>query len=156
MENVLEVAGYICRRYQETYGQKIDEMKLQKMMYFAQREALIQTNKPIFDATFHGWKYGPVLKELRAPYQNDTLTDAAPIEAEGEFKAIMDTVFSEYAEMDSFSLTRLTHGEISWKKSRKGVAPAQNSDVEMSLNDIRADARRIRERREMLAQQNLL
>ena len=58
MENVMNVAAYITNRYLEEYKQPIDEMKLHKLMYFAQRESFIQNNQPLFDATFYGWKYG--------------------------------------------------------------------------------------------------
>lgn len=154
MANVLTVAANICSRYKETYGEKIDEMKLQKMMYFAQREALIQKDEPLFDATFRGWKYGPVLKELRDPYQKDTMPQVSPEEAE-ELKPVLDVVFEEFADKDSFSLCRLTHGEISWRKSRKGVSPAANSDKPIQTDDIRLDAKRIKERREMLEKHGL-
>lgn len=156
MKDALTVAAYICKRYEESFGEPIDEMKLQKMMYFAQREALVRTNKPLFEGDFRGWKYGPVLKELRTPFQEGTILVSLPQEVDEEFLAVMDAVFAEYAEMPSFSLTRLTHGEISWKKSRKGIAPAENSDAPMSLEDIRLDADKIRQRREMLKQRNLL
>lgn len=154
MVNVLTVAACICGRYQEAYGEKIDEMKLHKMMYFAQRESLIQTGEPLFDATFRGWKYGPVLKEIRRPYQEDAMP---PVTA-GEAAAVMpilDTVFADFADKDSFSLSRLTHGEISWRRSRKGVAPAANSDNPIHTDDIRLDAQRIKERRELLAKHGL-
>lgn len=156
MANMLTVAAYICSRYEETYGSRIDEMKLHKMMYFAQRESLIQSDKPLFRGTFHGWKYGPVLKDIREAYQDPSLLPQVSEKTARELAPIMDIVFRDYAEKDSMSLSRLTHGEISWKKSRKGVAPAQNSDNPIKLADIRLDAERIKERRKMLAEQGLL
>ena len=156
MAGVLTVAAYICGRYEKEFGEKIDEMKLHKLMYFAQRESLIQTDTPLFRATFRGWKYGPVLKELREPYRDPSLLPSVSEKDALAMQSVMDVVFAEYAGKDSMSLSRLTHGEISWKASRKGISPAQNSDKPMSLGDIRADARRIRERREMLNNQGLL
>ena len=41
MKDMKTVASYICNRYQREFGEKIDEMKLHKLMYFAQRESLI-------------------------------------------------------------------------------------------------------------------
>lgn len=152
MEHVLDVAAYICDRYQKTYGKKIDEMKLHKLMYFAQRESLIQTGEALFDATFHGWKYGPVLKELRQPYQDPSLLPPIAEDMIPRIKPVMDRIFDEYADNSSLSLSRLTHGEISWKRSRKGVSPHANSDVAIALEDIRLDAARIAERRKMLEQ----
>ena len=52
MEDVMNVAAYIINRYLAEYNQPIDEMKLHKLMYFAQRESFIQTDQPLFDATF--------------------------------------------------------------------------------------------------------
>lgn len=156
MAGVLTVAAYICDRYEKEFGEKIDEMKLQKMMYFAQREALIQTDKPLFRGTFYGWKYGPVLKDIREPYQDPSLLPKVTPKEEAALAPVMDPVFTEYAEKDSFSLCRLTLGEISWKHSRKGIAPAENSDNPMKLAHIRLDAQRVKERREKLADQGLV
>ena len=63
---------------------------------------------------------------------------------------ILKKVLEEYAAKDSWSLSRLTHGEISWKNSRIGIPEEQNSDNPMSLEDIVADAERIKSRRKML------
>lgn len=156
MANMLTVAAYICSRYEEEYGTKIDEMKLHKLMYFAQRESLIQNDKPLFRGTFRGWKYGPVLKDIREAYQDPSLLPKVSEKTAAELKCVMDIVFREYAQKDSMSLSRLTHGEISWKKSRKGIAPADNSDNPIRTADIRLDADRIKERRRMLSDQGLL
>lgn len=68
----------------------------------------------------------------------------------------MDKVFEEYSSKDSWSLSRLTHGELSWKKSRVGIADGVNGDNPMSLEDIREDAKRVRQRRVMLSQFGLI
>lgn len=54
MEKLMDVASYIFNRYYETKGECIDEMKLHKMLYFAQRESLIQHREPLFAETFYG------------------------------------------------------------------------------------------------------
>ena len=52
MVSVNDAASYIYYRYRDEYGCVIDEMKLHKLMYFAQRESLIQTGNPLFKAVF--------------------------------------------------------------------------------------------------------
>lgn len=42
MIGILQVAAYICHRYFEEFGARIDEMKLHKLLYFTQRECFIQ------------------------------------------------------------------------------------------------------------------
>lgn len=152
MVNVLDAASYVCKRYKDSYGTSIDEMKLHKLLYFAQRESLIQTGEPLFEAVFRGWKYGPILREIRDAFKNNSFSPVTNQRDLDELKRVMNPVFEAYAGKDSWSLSRLTHGEISWTNSRKGIAEEQNSDNPISLDDIRIDAERIKERREMLAQ----
>lgn len=68
----------------------------------------------------------------------------------------MDKIFEEYADKDSWSLSRLTHGEIAWKNSRKGIPDNANSDNPIDIKDIAKDAERVRRRREGLAKLGLL
>ena len=149
MKDVMSVAAYLCGSYENEYSEKIDEMKLQKLMYFAQRESLIVADTPLFEADFYGWRFGPVLKELRAPYKEASFA-AVGDDAIGGDKATLDEVFKTYAPKDAWSLSRLSHGEICWKRSRKGVAPGESSDNMIPLDDIRMDAQRMKERRELL------
>ena len=156
MEKVMNVAAYIMSRYLAEYKQPIDEMKLHKLMYFAQRESFIQTNQPLFDATFYGWKYGPILKEIRIAYKDGTIALAKPQKFNCDQTPLFDRVFQDYAGKDSWSLSRLTHGELSWKNSRLGIPEEANSDNPMNTADIQKDAERIRTRRSMLTQLGLV
>lgn len=150
MEKVLNIAAHIAQEYYSEYGQPIDEMKLHKLMYFAQRESIIQTGEPLFNATFYGWKYGPVLKEIRSAYKDGTFITIKPKKFITDCSLILKKILEEYAGKDSWSLSRLTHGEISWKNSRIGIPEEENSDNPMRLEDIIADAERIKSRRKML------
>ena len=144
MVSVNTVASYIYEKY-----------KLHKLLYFAQRESIIQTGNPLFDATFRGWKYGPILKEIRESYKNSSFVPVTSSSDIDEMEPIVDTVFEQYAEKDSWSLSRLTHGEYSWKKSREGIPENINSDKPINVEDIRIDADRVRARRELLEQLGL-
>lgn len=155
MEDLMNVASYIYNRYSLEYKTHIDEMKLHKLLYFAQRESLIQNREPLFDAVFYGWKYGPIIKEIRLAYRENAFFETISNDVVNRILPIMNKVFSEYADKDSWSLSRLTHGEYSWKNSRIGIDDGANSDNPMSLDDIKIDADRIRNRREKLVQLGL-
>jgi len=155
MVNVNSVASYIFERYKSEFGATIDEMKLHKLLYFAQRESIIQTGNPLFDATFRGWKYGPILKEIRELYKNGSFAPAVSGSDVSEMKPIVDAVFEQYAKKDSWSLSRLTHGEYSWRKSREGIPENINSDRPINVDDIRVDADRVKARRELLKELGL-
>lgn len=155
MEKVLNIAAHIAQEYFLEYGQQIDEMKLHKLMYFAQRESLIQNGEALFDAAFYGWKYGPVLKEIRSVYKDGSFVSIMPERFTKDCSMLLKKVLEKYAGKDSWSLNRLTHGEISWKNSRIGIPEKENSDNPLSLEDIIADAERIKARREMLKELGL-
>lgn len=156
VENVMNVATYFANRYLSEYGEKIDEMKLHKLMYFAQRESLIQVGEPLFDSVFYGWKYGPILKEIRSAFKNETFENVKPEKIAEDHLQILNSVFEDYAGKTSWSLSRLTHGEESWKNSRIGILDEVNSDNPMNIEDIKKDAERIKSRREMLHQLGLV
>lgn len=156
MEKLMNIASYVYNRYFETKGERIDEMKLHKMLYFAQRESLIQKNEPLFEETFYGWKFGPILKEIRNAYRDSSFLNEIDEVVVCRIKSIMDKVFEEYADKDSWSLSRLTHGEYSWKNSRKGIPNGANGDNPMDIKDIAKDAERVRLRRAGLAKLGLV
>lgn len=155
MKDAMTIASYICSRYEAEQGEHIDEMKLHKLLYLAQRESLIRKGEPLFAEDFYGWRFGPVLPQIRENYKNENFKPISDEEL-GDDKATLDAVFENYAAKDSWSLSRLTHGEICWKKSRKGIAPNESSNNLIPLADIRLDADRMRERRELLDPNNQL
>jgi uncharacterized phage-associated protein len=150
MEKLKEIASYICIRYQHEFGQPIDEMKLHKLLYFVQRESLIQLGTPLFAEKFQAWKYGPVLIQIRQWYRDSVLDTPLADETVEKYKSVFDKIFEHYAPKDSWSLSCLTHSEYSWKKARTSVLEWENSSNEIELEDIRQDAERIKQRRFLL------
>lgn len=140
MITVFQAAAYLCDRYSKTFGQKLDEMKLHKLLYFTQRESLIRIGAPMFDAEFRAWRYGPVITAIRDAYQEDRLHELPRQEDIEMYQEVFDYVFQEFASSKSTTLVTLTHGESSWKNARIGYGKYDASDVLMSMDDIRQDA----------------
>lgn len=150
MVRVIQAASYIYQRYREQFGSVMDEMKLHKMLYLAQRESLVQTDTPLFPEQFQAWRYGPVMVSVRYPYKEGELEQAIDAQQMKPYLPIFDVVFQKYAAKDSWSLSTLTHGEYSWAKAREGYAPGDYCRVPISTDDIRKDAERIKVRRILL------
>ena len=146
MVSVVQIASYICDRYQREFGERIDEMKLHKLLYFTQRECIVQTGEPMFGEEFHAWKYGPVMPVIRTLYKTDGLLDLPSADTIKQYKSVFDEVFKEYAPSKPLTLVSVSHGELSWKRARKGYSKFESSDVPMRLEDIREDAERYKER----------
>ncbi|RGS25727.1 MULTISPECIES: Panacea domain-containing protein [Clostridia] len=76
-------------------GVHMDEMKMHKLMYFSQRESLMYNNEPLFDGVFYGWKYGPVLKEVRSAYMSGTLLKNFFEKVSGDTMILLNSDFIE-------------------------------------------------------------
>lgn len=144
MENVLDVAQYIYDEYQRQSGEIIDEMKLHKLLYFAQRESIAITNEPLFGENLEGWKYGPVSKEVRTHYTADGMCYQNKKKLSPQGAYIVKNVILQYGTLASWRLSQLSHKEISWQNSRKGIAEGENRDAVLLIDDIRKDAEKVR------------
>ena len=60
MVNVMLLAQYILYTCIEQ-GEPISNLQLQKILYFIQGEYLSKIGKPLFEADFEAWQYGPVI-----------------------------------------------------------------------------------------------
>ncbi len=150
MVDVVCIASYISERYFKEYGERIDEMKLHKLLYFTQRECIIQTGSPMFSEPFSAWKYGPVVVSIRQLYKNDMLHILPSEEIVCIYKPVFDKVFEQYAPKSSLSLSALSHGEYSWQRARGTVGRDDSCDTHLDIRDIEKDAERIKMRRIMM------
>lgn len=150
MEKVTHVASYLLTRYQKQFGEYMDEIKLHKLLYFTQREAIIRTGEPMFEAEFRAWKYGPVINEIHDKYMADELHEELSQETQERWKECFDYVFAEFAPKKTMSLVSLAHGEKSWRRARIGYGKYDSSDVPMKMSDIYEDAEYRKQRRASL------
>ena len=143
MEKILNVAEYIFKEYYRVTGELIDEMKLQKLLYFSQRETLAILNKPLFNEEFEGWKYGPISREVRTVFTKDGInTDTDDIKSESKY--IINNVILEYGSLASWKLSEISHKEVSWLNSRKDLKDGENGNRKIKLEDIKEDAKKVR------------
>jgi len=143
MERVYDVAQYIFDEYKRISGHSIDEMKLQKLLYFSQREALAILGEPMFKAEFEGWRYGPVCRAVRAVYTSNGLNiECHNVAFDNAY--IIRNVVAEYGVIESLELSNISHEEISWKNSRYGMSDDDNGSIPLKLSDIKKDAEKVK------------
>ncbi|MCL1819955.1 MAG: DUF4065 domain-containing protein [Oscillospiraceae bacterium] len=143
MERVYDVAQYIFNEYKHISGQIIDEMKLQKLLYYSQRESFAILGKPMFDAEFEGWRYGPVCRAINSVYTKEGLSiECSDIAFDNAY--IVRNVISEYGVIESWELSKMSHREISWKNARCGLRDDENGTTILELSDIKKDSAKIR------------
>lgn len=148
MSDLKKLAQYMVYSYEIRSNSQFNnsELKLQKLMYLAQRESLALTNEPLFDNEFEGWRYGPVLPQLRFFFENDY----APFDPDNEKclsekeQYVIDNVIAQYGQFEAWALADLTHKEGSWLKSRNGLSDGDHGYKDIDIDDIREDAKKVR------------
>lgn len=148
MVPILKVASYITEKYRLDYESCIDEMKLHKLLYFLQREWLIEFDKPLFSDDLVAWDYGPVSPLVRKVFKHPNQTFPSPVVFQTEEQEVFDRVWATYSAKESWSLSTLSHGEISWRNARD--RKANGGSDKLTISDIRMDALKIQRRRRAL------
>lgn len=118
------VAKYIINRL-NSKNIEITHLKLQKLLYFCQKEYLQKYNKPLFEEDFEAWVHGPVLPEIYREYAKygwdnipKTLRTSIIFTTE---KNHIKEVLEKYQNLSGKELEILSHNEYSWILARKGV-----------------------------------
>ena len=142
MEKTLCVARLFNDLFKGDNGTDMDQMRMHKMMYLAQRESLMYNKTPLFASEFQGWKYGPVLVEVRNEYMTGNMFRSATEALSEAAKTLVQSVYQRYKNLSSWKLSSLSHGELSWRCSREGLNPEENGAVPLKLADMRVDAAR--------------
>ncbi len=143
MEKAINVAQYIYEEYKKIAQSNIDNMKLQKLLYFAQRESLAITGAPMFSDNLEGWRYGPVCYDVWYSFAERGVPGGNS-HISSEAKYIINNVIQEYGSLESWKLSEISHREISWQNARKELGDNENGDVPLKLDDIRVDAEKVR------------
>lgn len=148
MADIKLLAQYLVHSYENKSNSQFQasELKLQKLMYLAQKTSLALSDEPLFDNLFEGWAYGPVLPELRFFFEDDYQPFDNSEENTLSLKEmyIIDNVVAEFGKYEAWALADITHQDSCWKKSRVGLSPKQYGRTEITLDDMREDAKNLR------------
>jgi len=95
----------------------LTNLKLQKLLYFAQLEHLKKTGRPLFEDKIEAWQYGPVVKSVYdwlkgcGAYVITELDADLSIadELSNDIKAFLDDFWIRYQGRSAWSLVEETH-----------------------------------------------
>lgn len=119
MPSSIDVAEYFLLL--EGDGGEISNLKLQKLVYYAQGFSLALLGEPLFDEPIEAWMHGPVVPGL---YHRFNKYGSNPIPPSSEFdvsvlsrdqKRLIEEVFDVYGQYSAWKLRQLTHEEDPWR-----------------------------------------
>jgi uncharacterized phage-associated protein len=131
MAKAHDVAAYIISKLRS-----VDAMKLQKLLYYSQAWSLVWDGRPMFSSRIEAWANGPVVREVFKAYQGKYKVSKAKFGDPGALKDVeretIDAVLKFYGSKTGFYLSELTHRERPWMEARKGLAPGEMGDREIT------------------------
>jgi len=124
MANVYDVADFFIELAGQEEEGVITQLKLNKLLYYAQGLYLAKTGKPLFADSIEAWEYGPVVPAI---YQRYKVCGSNPIAAEGkdvsglfsedEYDTLLDTA-REYGKYTASYLVSKTHNpDTPWSQT---------------------------------------
>ena len=144
MVDHIEVAKYfIIKAYEDGRENQMTNMKVQKLLYYAQCLHLALYNEPLFAEEIQAWRYGPVCPPCYRFY-SEFEAQQLPIPSQKtracfpeETIKLLEEVWQYFGEYHAYYLSEMTHLEFPWKKARKGLHSDASSTEPILLEDMR-------------------
>ena len=104
----------------------ISNLKIQKLLYYAQGCSLATLGKTLFNEDIIAWKHGPVVEEVYQKYHqygSNGITDIPdyPLVDQETEKLLINT-YNYFAKYSAWELANLTHREDPWRLTPKNCA----------------------------------
>jgi len=115
----LQIAKYFVSLVDEEAGDSISNLKVQKLLYYAQGAHLALYDSPLFPEPIKAWAYGPVVPQVYYEYKH-CCAGAIPVERvelddySPEIREVLDEVNSVYGQFTASKLMAMTHQEPPW------------------------------------------
>jgi len=120
-----EVANWFIHFAHEV-GDPLTNLRLQKLMYYAQAWHLALHEEPLIPDAFEAWVHGPVIPSLFGRfehYQWNPISETVPKPClSTEVEEHLLEVEEVYGGLLTWDLERMTHSEDPWVRARQGLA----------------------------------
>jgi uncharacterized phage-associated protein len=122
-----EIAHVFLRLSHPECGDLISNLKLQRLLYYAQGFHLALYDAPLFSDPIEAWNYGPVVPSVYREY-NHHGSGALPVEHSTDIHQhitdeqlnLIQEVYEVYGQYSGLKLMHITHQEDPWKTTTAG------------------------------------
>lgn len=118
----------------------VSPLKLQKLLYYSQLWFFVKNDRMLFNDKIQAWIYGPVVYDVWAKFKFMKRSSIIPnngldkLDLDDLTLNHLDDVWNSYGHLTGSDLIDLTHNDLPWKNSRKGLLSNQPSDKEVIIN----------------------
>jgi uncharacterized phage-associated protein len=130
-------------------GQRLPYLKLVKLMYFADREALLRWGAPITNDRYYSLDHGPVLSRVKdlmvedhaersfwsvhisspSSYVIELLDEAGNDRLSRAEEQLVDEVYARYRHFDRWELREMSHELPEWTDPHGGAIEIEIEDI---------------------------
>lgn len=116
-----DAARYFLSLSDEEAGDTISNLKLQKLLYYAQGFHLALFDAPLFGDRIEAWTHGPVVPGIYHDYKAHgsgaipVPTDFDPLSVDVQSRELLDEVNEVYGQYSAWKLRNMTHVEPPWR-----------------------------------------
>lgn len=104
-------------------GENLSNLKLQKLLYYAQGAHLALHDKPLFSDNIKAWQHGPVVPQVWHDYKGYGAGEIAE-EIDEDFsdfpteaKDVLAEVYDVFGQFSAWKLRNMTHNEAPWREA---------------------------------------
>jgi uncharacterized phage-associated protein len=124
MYSAFDIAQYVLYRYMEL-NRSITNLKLQKLLYFIQRQSLQVNQRPMFNEIIEAWQFGPVVPAVYYKYVGAGASEIyefslPDVKFEQEDIDIMEDIINKYIDSNPWVMVDETHNDgTAWDRAVK-------------------------------------
>ncbi|WP_113651985.1 Panacea domain-containing protein [Pedobacter namyangjuensis] len=118
--NAIDVANGFINLTEPEKGDLISNLKVQKLLYYAQGFHIAMYGKVFFEEDIQAWQYGPVVPEV---YHEFKACGSGPIPLKEDFSfenfseeqlELLSEINTVYGQFSALKLMDMTHNEAPW------------------------------------------
>ena len=118
--------------YSHNSGDLITNLKLQKLVYYAQAWHLSLNDTELFSEEIEAWVHGPVIPSVYQKYRKYTYNPIPEQSAKPELSVDMAKfligVYNIYGKYTAYQLELMTHQEEPWEQAQNYLHPGEYSN----------------------------
>jgi uncharacterized phage-associated protein len=135
------VAAYFISTAQEA-GDPLTNLKLQKLLYYAQAWHLALFEDVLFEERIEAWPHGPVVPPVYGLYKgsrwNPIVEEVSAPVLNDHTREHLEEVMSTYGVHNAYYLESLAHQEAPWIDARGGIPPTAASNAVITPESMKA------------------
>ncbi len=139
-----QVAEYFLLLVDEDAGDIMTNLRLQKLVYYAQAWHLAILDEELFEDDCEAWVHGPVIYGLYKTYEGFNWNpiprpmSEPTLPVNERSREILDEVWDTYGQFSAKGLENIVCSEAPWINARRGCAPGDFYREVISKDAMRA------------------